>query len=252
MTERYDPYGEPARAGADRPADQGAVRHDPDDWRERTTPGLTAVPPQQAGAPTSAYPAVGGAYPGQGFPGPAYGGRPYAGPAYPGDPYAGGPGAATTPDYTGRPIAYRRPDGLAGLLLLLAGVAAGVSLLLRWVTARQVTGWDLAHSAWQQLRTTPAELARSGLWQPAAVLAAGAILFVLGLLLLVPARAHRFLGVLALLVSLGAGAGVLVALSGVHWQVGRFQPGFWCAVAVPVLGLLGALKAMMTAPRSRY
>jgi len=244
MSERYDPYGEPAPAAGEWPQDQGTVRHEPDDWRERTTPGMTAIPPLQA-APTSAHPAVGGGYPGRG-----YAGQPYAGPAYPGDPYTGGAGAVTTPDYTGRPIASRRPDGLAGLLLVLAGLAAGVSLILRWVTGSDVTGQDLVRSAWHQLRAAPSELVHSGLWQPAAAVAGGAILFVLGLLMFVPARGHRFLGVLALLVSLGAGAGVLVAISGVHWHLGRFQIGLWFAVAVAVLGFLGALKAMMTGPRS--
>jgi len=33
------------------------------------------------------------------------------------------------------------------------------------------------------------------------------------------------------------------------WEIDRFGPGMWCAVAVPVLGMLGALKAMLTAPR---
>lgn len=249
MSERYEPYGEPTRAAGGRAADHGTVEHEPDDWREHTTPGIAAIPPQQTGAPTSAYPAVGGNHPGQGFPGPGHAGRPYGGPAYPGDPYAGGAGSTTTPDYTGRPIALRRPDRLAALLLILAGIAAAVSLLLRWVTSSDVTGWGLVRSAWHQLRAAPSELAHSGLWQPAAVVAGGAILLVLGLLLFVPARTHRFLGVLALLVSLGAGAGVLVALSGVHWHVGRFQIGFWFAVAVPVLGILGAFKAMMTTPR---
>lgn len=249
MSERYDPYGEPH---GDWPPDQGTVRHEPDDWRERTTPGLAAIPPQQAGGPTPAYPAVGGNYPGQGYPGPGYGGPgyagqpPYASPAYPGELYADG--AATTPDYSGRPIAVRRADRLAGLLLVLAGVAAGVSLLLRWVSASGVTGWDLMHRAYG-LRTQLGTLSSTGLWQPVAVVVGGAVLLVLGLLLLVPARTHRALGLLALVVSLAAGAGVLVALSGVHWHVGRFAIGFWFALAVPVLGILGSLKAMMTAPR---
>jgi hypothetical protein len=39
---------------------------------------------------------------------------------------------------------------------------------------------------------------------------------------------------------------VLMAVSGLVDD--RFGPGMWCAVAVPVLGLLGALKAMLTVP----
>lgn len=240
-------------------------RYEPDDWREQTTPGMAAVPPPGAG-PTAAYPAVGGrGYPGQTHSGQTYSGQSYPGQSYPeqgdqqvpyqdagypGDPYAGGPGAVTAPDYTGRPVAFRRPDALAGLLLVLAGVAAGASLLLHWVHASDVTGRDLMRSAWHQLRTSPSQLADSGLWQPVAAVAGGAILFVFGLLVLIPARTHRTLGVLALLVSAGAAAGVLVALNGAGWHVGRFQTGFWLAVAVPVLGVLGSLKALMTGPRA--
>lgn len=249
MSERYEPYPEPYREPY-RPAgewtpDEGSGRHEPDDWREQTTPGMAAVPPLPPSRPTAAYRAVGT---------PAVGNRPYPGQGYPapsrpGDPYAGEPGGVTAPDYSGRPVAFRRPDAVAGLLLLLAGVAAGVSLLLHWVHGNGLTGWDLLRSAWDQLRTTPSGLADSGLWQPAAVVVGGVVLFVLGLLLFIPARSHRTLGVLALLVSAGAAAGVVVALSGAHWHLGRFDTGFWLAVAVPVLGVLGALKAMLTGPR---
>jgi hypothetical protein len=264
MSERYEPYREPYRQPDDWSADQGS-RDEPDDWREHTTPNMAAVPPLPASGHTTGHPAVGGrgypdqgyqahgypdqGYPAHGYPAQNYPGEGTAGPAYPGDRYAGAPGTATAPDYTGRPVAFRRPDALAGLLLVLAGVAAGVSLLLHWVHASDVTGWDLIRSAWHQLRTTPSALADSGLWQPAAAVAGGVLLFVLGLLMFVPARTHRTLGLLALLVSIGAGAGLLVALSGAGWHVGRFQTGFWVAVAVPVLGLIGALKALVTGPR---
>src|SRR5690242_3696122 len=136
MSERYEPQHDPYRQGGGWAPDQGTVRHEPDDWREQTTPGMAAVPPLPPAAPTSAYPAAGGrGYPSQSRPGPGYPGQGYQDPArpaqgYSGDPYAGGPGAVTAPDYAGRPVAFRRPDGLAGLLLVLAGAAAGVSLLL--------------------------------------------------------------------------------------------------------------------------
>lgn len=261
MSERYEPYREPHPPADDWRPDEDGATPEPDDWREHTTPGMAPVPPIPTGGPTAAYPSVGGrgypgqdyagqGYQGQSYPGQGYPGQNRPGPAYlaPGDPYAGGPGAVTTPDYTGRPVASRRPDALAALLLLLAGVAAGVSLVLHWVHGNDVTGWGLMHRAWG-LRSDPGALSSTGLWQPVAAVAGGVILFVLGLLLLVPARAHRTLGVLALLVSLGAGAGVWVALSGTHWQPGRFQIGFWLAVAVPVLGVIGSLKALLTAPR---
>jgi hypothetical protein len=223
-------------------------RYQPDDWREQTTPGMAAVPPLPPSAPTTAIPAAGArAYPpGQGYPAQSYPSQGYQG--RPGDPYAGGPGA-TTPDYLGRPVAFRRPDVVAGLLLVLAGVAVGVSLLLRWVTVGNATGWDLVRSAWHQLKASWSGFVDEGLWQPAAMVAGGVILFVLGLLMFVPARTHRTLGVLALLVSLGAGAGALVALSGADWHLGRFQIGFWCAAAAAVLGLIGSIKALATGPR---
>jgi hypothetical protein len=51
-------------------------------------------------------------------------------------------------------------------------------------------------------------------------------------------------------VSLAVCAGVLVPLIDARWKPGFFGPGFWCAVAVAVLGLLGSLKAMVTRPKS--
>ena len=74
----------------------------------------------------------------------------------------------------------------------------------------------------------------------------GAALFGIGLLPLVPARAHRFLGLVALLVAAAVTAGVLVPLRDADWHFDRFAVGFWLAGAVAVLGLLGALKALLT------
>ena len=89
------------------------------------------------------------------------------------------------------------------------------------------------------------------MWQPLAIVLGGGLLFVLGLLMLVPARAHRTLGLLALLLAAAAGAGVLVPLAAAKWRLGVFDVGFFCGIAVAVLGLLGALKALLTAPRMR-
>jgi hypothetical protein len=77
------------------------------------------------------------------------------------------------------------------------------------------------------------------------------VLLVLGLLLWLPARTHRFLGVLALFVSLLALAAVLVPFASADWDPGAFSLGFWFACAVGVLGLLGALTAMLAGPRYR-
>ncbi|MBB3084843.1 hypothetical protein [Geodermatophilus sabuli] len=199
-----------------------------DDWREQTTPGLQPV---------------GGARPDAGYGGYAGGAPPTAVP--PGQP----PASSTAPQYSTKPVTVRRPDALAGLLLVLAGVAAGVSLLLRWLSTSELTGLDLVRRGVEGLGRDVAGVFADGMWQPVAVVGGGAVLLVLGILVLLPARSHRFLGVLALLVSLVAFAGVLVPLADAGWERATFDTGFWFAVAVPALGLLGALKAMVTSPR---
>lgn len=168
-------------------------------------------------------------------------------PATPAARYAGAPG--TSPAYSTQPVAVRRPDALASLLLLLAGIAAGVSLLLTWLPHINLTGLDLVRRGFSQLTHHPGDLVSTGMWQPLVVVLAGGALFVVGLLLLVPARAHRFLGVLALLLALAAVAGVLVPLADAGWRPSRFGVGFWFAAAVAALGLLGASKALLTGRR---
>jgi len=175
---------------------------------------------------------------------PEYGDTSHAQPGY---QQPGVPAGATAPDYSGRPVALRRPDVLAGLVLILAGIAAGVSLLLHWIARSEETGWTLLREGLQDF----GGLFRTGLWQPLAIVLGGALLFVVGLLVLVPARAHRTLGLLALLLTAAVGAGVLVPLEAAGWRLGGFDIGFFCGIAVAVLGLIGALKALLTAPRMR-
>lgn len=190
------------------------------DWREQTTPNTSVL--------------RGDAVRDQG-----YGGADYSGAqAYP-----------TTPQYAAPPVPVRRPDTLAALLLLLAGICAGVSLLLTWLPGVTLTGWDLVHRGVSTLSHGVRQIFDNGLWQPLAIVLGGGLLFLIGLLVLIPARAHRLLGLLALLVTLGAGAGVLVPLSKAGWHLNRFGVGFWFAAAVAVLGLLGSLKALFTSPR---
>jgi hypothetical protein len=155
--------------------------------------------------------------------------------------------ASTAPEYSASPVAFRRADIAAGLLLVLAGVAAGISLLLPWLADRDDSGLELVWRGFDEI----GDLGDSGFWQPLAVVLGGGVLLVLGLLLLVPARSHRFLGALALLVTAAAAAGVLVPLAQDHWRFGGFSVGFWFAIAVPVLGLLGSLKALLTPARAR-
>jgi hypothetical protein len=159
---------------------------------------------------------------------------------------AGSPApAATSPEYSNGRVAFRGPDSLAGLLLILAGVAAGISLLLDWLKGSDVSGWSLVRRGFDDL----GNLVGSGLWQPLLIVLGGGVLFLLGLLLWLPARTHRLLGALALAVSLGVVAALLVPLTDAGWDLGFFGPGFWCGIAVAVLGLLGALKALLTRPK---
>jgi hypothetical protein len=162
------------------------------------------------------------------------------------DPYDA---TSTRPDYRNTPVVVRRADTVAGLLLLLSGIAAGVSLLVVWVHGGG-TGLDLVRNGVHDL-ADPQRLVDRNSWEPLAVVFGGAALFVIGLLMYVPGKTHRFLGVLALLVSLAVAAGVLVPLADLDWDVQRWAVGCWIAVAVGGLGFLGALKALMTHPRRR-
>jgi hypothetical protein len=166
--------------------------------------------------------------------------------------YAGtGENYYTSPHYSTRPVAVRRPASLAGLLCILAGIAAGVSLLLRWLDGTPDRGWDLVRRGFTELGDGFGQLTSSGFWQPLAVVLGGGVLFVLGILLWLPARTHRTLGLLALFVSALAIAAVLVPLAREEWDAGRFGLGFWFGCAVGVLGLLGALWAMLKGPKYR-
>ena len=207
-------------------------------WPEHTVPGFLADRPPEddgpsllgfhaeyvhdtTGSPGSGRPAVGVAPPPRPAPAPAVDSLVYA----------------------------RRAEVPGGLLLVLAGIAGAVSLLLPWTTGDGATGSSLVDRAVAVLGTGARAILRSSLWQPLAVVVAGYVLLLLGLLLLVPARTHRALGVLAFLVAAPAAAGVVVPLADAGWSADRFGPGMWCAAAVGCLGLLGALKAMLTGPR---
>jgi hypothetical protein len=153
--------------------------------------------------------------------------------------------ASTAPEYSTRPVAYRRPDILAGLLLVLAGVAAAISLVLPWVKGSKATGLDLVREGLRSF-----SLVVGGFWQPLAIVLGGGVLFLIGLLVLLPARSHRFFGLLALLVTLVVAAGLLVPLAQARWRLDVFDTGFWFGLAVGGLGLLGSLKALLS--RRKY
>ena len=214
--------------------------------RQDTSPGMD--PARPGGTPGYApAPAGASAYPGPGY---------RTGPVHDTDPVYSpvpGPGATavTTPDYSPRPVAVRRPDLLAGLLLLLAAAAAAISLLLPWLSGEDDTGLDLVRRGIDDLADSVGTVIDNGFWQPLTVIAGGAVLLVLGLLMLLPAKRRRFLGLLALLVSGAVAAAVLVPLFQSGWDLGTFDLGFWFACAVAVLGLLGALKALLTGRKYR-
>ena len=149
---------------------------------------------------------------------------------------------STAPNYSDRPVSLRGPESLGGLLLILAGIAAAISLIADWLRDNDISGWRLVRNGFDDLGGA----FDTGLWQPLAIVLGGGVLFLLGLLLWLPMRSHRFLGVLALLVTLAIAAAVLVPLADAEWDLGFFGPGFWCAIAVAVLGLLGSLKALLT------
>jgi hypothetical protein len=171
--------------------------------------------------------------------------------AGPGSYGYGGPGSPTQPDYSTRPVAVRGPASLAGLLLILAGIAAAVSLALRWLGSTTDIGLDLVRRGFDEFGGGFRTLVDSGFWQPLAVVLGGGVLLLLGVLMWLPARSHRLLGLLALLVSGLAIAAVVVPLVAEEWQPSAFGLGFWFACAVGVLGLLGALKALLTGRKYR-
>jgi hypothetical protein len=195
--------------------------------RDDTMPGTPVNQPYGSGGGSTAYP------------GPAAQQYP------PGYAPQGDPSVATAPEYSTRPVAYRRPDILAGLLLILAGIAAAISLVLHWVKGSKATGLDLVREGFRSL----SHLVSTGFWQPLVIVLGGGVLFLLGVFTLLPARSHRFLGLLGLLVTLAVLAGLLVPLADSHWSFHLFDIGFWFACAVGVLGLLGSLKALATRGR---
>src|SRR3954454_18283648 len=118
MSEREQtPFPSGSRSAQDDPGQPPADEA----WREQTIPSLTPVP----GGSTAVGPGTQG----------------YAGPGYAGPGYAGtGENYYTTPQYSTQPVKIRRADAFAGLLLILAGIAAGGSLLLSWLPKDASTG----------------------------------------------------------------------------------------------------------------
>ena len=148
-----------------------------------------------------------------------------------------------------RVVALPRADPLAGVALVLAGIAAGGSLVLPWREGQPETGSSLVRTGLAAVGSGFEDIGRSGLWEPPAIVIGGALLLLLGVLLFLPARTHRVVGVLALFITAGVCAAVLSRVARLGWVTEGFGPGMWLAVAVAGLAVLGTLKAMLTVPR---
>ena len=160
----------------------------------------------------------------------------------PGEPEAGGPELAV-----GSLVVLRRPDAVAGSLLLVAATAGGLSLFLPWAGHGNALGlWLVQRGLQLAAGEGVGQLPGSGLLLPLVVALGGGVLFVAGLLAFVPAHMHRAVGVVALLVSLAVAAGVVVRLADADGNAVLTDPGILCAVVLAGAALLGALKAMLT------
>jgi hypothetical protein len=149
-----------------------------------------------------------------------------------------------------RLVTLQRADPVAGVALVLAGVAAGASLWLPWVQGDAQTGLSLVRRGLVVFGDGVDAVGHSGgQWEPTAIVLGGVLLLLLGVLLFLPSRTHRVVGVLALCVAIVVAAGVLSRSAQAGWSSAGFDRGMWCAVAVAGLGILGALKAMLTVPR---
>src|SRR3982751_6344204 len=100
-------------------------------------------------------------------------------PATPGATAYGDP-AATAPPYSDRPVVLRGPESLGGLLLILAGIVAAVSLVLDWLADRDISGWGRVRKVFDDLVRAFTD---GGLWQPLVIVLGGGVLFLLGLVL---------------------------------------------------------------------
>lgn len=148
-----------------------------------------------------------------------------------------------------RVVTLPRADPLAGITLVLAGIAAAASLLVPWRAGDPETGSSLVRGGLAAVGSGMGDHGRSAVWEPPAIVIGGALLLLLGVLLFLPARTHRVVGVLALFLSAGVCTAVLFRIARVGWVTEHFGPGTWLSVAVALLGILGALKAMLTVPR---
>lgn len=133
------------------------------------------------------------------------------------------------------PVLVRSVDGVGSTLLLLAGACAAGSMLLPWREDGDTS--------------TGFELATDLQWEPLAVLIGGGILLLMGLLLAIPMRGHRGSGLLAFIGAVIVTVGVLNILISEDFEFGFADIGFHLALGCAGLGLLGALKGIVTPAR---
>lgn len=145
-------------------------------------------------------------------------------------------------------------DPIAGMLLILAGVAGILELLLPWKRAVKLlsgdaTGWKLFEISRNQSLSAGDTLA---LYSVLGVAVAGGACLLLGLAMFAPID-HHPLGAIALLLSVlsigGAAWYVLRTRSAVGGVAAVFEQGeigFYLFLAAGVIGLIGAIKALAT------
>lgn len=148
-----------------------------------------------------------------------------------------------TSAYAAEPVAVRRPDSLAGLLMVLAGVGIGISLLLNWFAG--ASGYDIFRGGLDNAGSFFSD----GVWQPLVIVFGAAVLLLVGLIAFIPGKSRRALGLIALLVAAAVAAAVLTALIDAEFNFSRFEPGFYVVIGAAALGLLGAFKAAVTPPK---
>jgi hypothetical protein len=143
-----------------------------------------------------------------------------------------------------------RADSIAGVTLMFAGVAAAASLWFPWARGDDTSGLALLRRSFAVAAAGAAALGRTGgQWEPLAIVLGGALLLPLGVLLFIPSRTHRIMGLLALCAAMAVTAGVVSRFAQAQWNGAGFDRGMWCAIAAAALGVLGALKAMLRIPR---
>ena len=149
---------------------------------------------------------------------------------------------ATRPDH--------RPTPGRGLLQVACFVGV-LALVLPWQTDPEHSGATLAGSVLDTLfRGEERFLLGRDPWSAFAVGAASLALFVLGLLLVLRPRWQRVVGGLALLAGLATSAALIAPLHRASWETTGIGLGFWLALAVPALGLLGGLAALLAGSHS--